>query len=497
MRSRKMNHFFCTCLAAIMLLSGCGGAKEASTESVGPASGEVTVETEQEETIEEAAETGAEEEFTTAIPERDTPDWVADAVLYEVNLRQYTEEGTFAAFGEHLDELKAAGFNTLWFMPIHPIAKKNRAGGLGSYYSVADYQEVNPDYGTKEDFKALVDAAHEKGFHVMLDWVGNHTGWDNPWIEEHPDWYTTENGKIISPAGTGWLDVADLNYDSAAMRKEMIKSMSYWVTEFDIDGFRCDYAPGVPADFWETARYELQQIKPLFFLEEDLGWANKDLLTHAFDCNYNSKVYEHLVLVANGAKSSDFLKLYFPKDIPEGTFVMNYLGNHDTNSYDRTVGETFGEEQLPAFFALAYALPGVPMVYSGDEVANDNALEFMEKDPIDWESTGRDYRELLGILSRLRIENAPLQTGSYAEKEFTTLPAGDKEIFAFQRKKDGKTVTGIFNLSGKPHEANLTDIVKETDTLLLHGAGATYETDAANPAATTTLQPWEWYLLAE
>ena len=175
-----------------------------------------------------------------AIKETKDISWTKDAVIYEVNIRQYTQEGTFDAFSEHLQEIKDMGINTLWFMPIHPISETNRSGKLGSYYSITDYREVNPEFGTKEDFKELVDQAHQMGFHVMMDWVANHTGWDCTWIEEHPDWYTQDQeGNVISPEGMGWPDVADLNYDNKDMRKEMIASMKYWVKEYEIGRASC------------------------------------------------------------------------------------------------------------------------------------------------------------------------------------------------------------------------------------------------------------------
>lgn len=182
-----------------------------------------------------------EDEVVTG--DRLSADWIDTAILYEVNIRQYTEEGTFNAFSEHLERLKEMGVNTLWFMPIHPISQVNKKGTLGSYYAVADYTAVNSEFGTLEDFKALVDKAHDMGFHVIIDWVANHTGWDNVWVSEHPEYYTKgDDGEIISPLDTDWVDVADLDYTNEDMRKAMIDAMSFWVKEVNIDGFRCDYA---------------------------------------------------------------------------------------------------------------------------------------------------------------------------------------------------------------------------------------------------------------
>src|SRR5690554_5544415 len=218
--------------------------------------------------------------------------WSNDAVMYEVNVRQYTPEGTFDAFAEHLPRLKELGVEILWFMPIHPIGEKNRKGSLGSYYSIRDYKAINPEFGTLEDFKALVDKAHGMGFKVLLDFVANHTAWDHHWIETHLEWYTQDSLGNIVPPVADWSDVADLNFDNPDLRAEMLDALKYWVQEADIDGYRCDYAGGVPTDFWETARTELNKIKPVFMLAEDQD--NLDLLNHAFECNYSWTIHHYM-----------------------------------------------------------------------------------------------------------------------------------------------------------------------------------------------------------
>jgi len=250
-------------------------------------------------------------------------EWAKDAVIYEVNVRQYTREGTFDAFAEHLQTLKDMGITTLWFMPIHPISETKRSGVLGSYYSVTDYRAVNPEFGTAEDFKKLVEKAHGMGFTVMMDWVANHTGWDCAWIREHPDWYTKgPDGQITDPIGMGWPDVADLNYDNKELWTEMIDCMAFWVREFDIDGFRCDYANGVPKEFWEQARTELEKIKPLLMLAEDNR--EKDLLEEAFDLNYNWELYDTVVRIAEDKAAVRNMKPYlYNEGYPEGTFRLS------------------------------------------------------------------------------------------------------------------------------------------------------------------------------
>ena len=423
------------------------------------------------------------------------PAWTKDAVIYEVNVRQYSASGLFADFETHLDELWDMGINTLWFMPIFPISKTNRSGSLGSYYSVDDYCAVNPEFGSFEDFKNLAEHAHSMGFHIILDWVANHTGWDNAWITEHSDWYTTKDGKIISPEGMGWPDVADLNYDNPDMRKAMIDSMAFWVKECDIDGFRCDYAQGVPADFWEEARQELEKIKPLFFLEEDLGGQNGALLEKAFDSNYAAKFYETLVGVSNG-KSPDKLQLYLQK-MPENDFAMFYLDNHDVNSYDRTVAEAFSAEKLPAMFGVVFTMPGMPMIYSGTEIGYDHRIAFMEKDPIVWSAGTGDYRGLIGALSALKKAHPALYAGRFGGNlEYIDL--GDKYIYAYRRQADDDSVICVFNLSKKPKEADWAAAGIDTQAnVLLTGKGGAWSAKEQNMTLPGTLEAWEFYIIEE
>ncbi|MCR5032921.1 MAG: alpha amylase C-terminal domain-containing protein [Lachnospiraceae bacterium] len=506
-------------VAAVMLtavlLAGCGNTAQTKEAEESQLSGEASADPADSgaETASEnasvQAELSGEDPAEAAISH--APAWAADAVLYEVNLRQYTKEGTFEAFGEQLETLQEMGINPLWFMPIHPIGKINRISTLGSYYSVADYTDVNPEYGTKEDFAALVSKAHDMGFHVILDWVANHTAWDNPWISEHPDWYTQKDGKIISPEGTGWNDVADLNYDNEAMRQEMIASMAYWVENFDIDGFRCDYAPGVPVDFWEEARQTLSEEKDLLFIAEDLGWVNEKLLNYAFDGNYNSKVYEALVAVSHDNKSADKLKLYMPR-LAEDNFVMNYLDNHDVNSYDRTIYEAFGEGQMHSMLAYIFTAPGMPMIYSGDEIGYNKRIEFMDKDTIDWENGTGDYRELIRLLADLKKEHPALYTGEYGGTYEEPETEG-RQVLTFTRTRGEETILCIFNFSKRPKEDYHLDMDLTGATLLLKGDAETYELgenignekagteEAGNGEEDGTfvlpehLEPWAFYII--
>ncbi len=486
-------------LAAAMLVgTGCGAGEVTDTAVTTEEAAQVAEDGQAGEAAQVAGVGAAGEEQqaeSAEVSETEAPDFMKTAVLYEVNLRQFTPSSSINEFAEHLEEMEEMGINTLWFMPIHPISVTNRSGKLGSYYSVDNYREVNPEFGTKEDFKALVDRAHEMGFHVILDWVANHTGWDNPWITEHPDWYTQKDGKIISPEGMGWPDVADLNYDNAEMRQEMIDCMKYWVTEFDIDGFRCDYAPGVPADFWEDARAQLDQIKDIYMLEEDLGGQASDHLKYAFDSNYAAKVYETLIAVGKGGKTPDKIKIYIPTS-KNNTFPMYYLDNHDVNSYDRTIAQAFEPDVLPSMFTLIFTLPGVPMIYSGDEIAYDHAIAFMEKDTIDWDRTGQNYRPLIRSLADLKGAHPALYSDNTGEGiEFLDL--GNKNLFAFYRIADGDRLLCLYNLSKKEQaDIDLSGILSGSEEVLFSGTGADYAEGGTLPEETHTFAPWEFYVIA-
>ena len=310
-------------------------------------------------------------EDEVVIGERTQADWIDTAIIYEVNVRQYTNEGTFAAFSSHLERLKNMGVNTLWFMPIYPISELNKKGTLGSYYSIRDYKEVNNEFGTLDEFKELVNKAHEMGFHVILDWVANHTGWDHTWITEHSEYYAKdENGNIISPLNTDWNDVAQLDYTNNDMRTAMIDAMKFWIDDIGVDGFRCDYAQGVPLDFWEQARTELDKIKPIYMVAED-GTNSDSLLNKAFDSNYNFELYDALKLASSVPNTADKLESYIKKDLPYGAFKMNFIDNHDKNTYDGTLADRFGEESLGALYTVVFTAEGLPLIYSGNEEDSD------------------------------------------------------------------------------------------------------------------------------
>jgi glycosidase len=391
-------------------------------------------------------------------------DWLKSAVIYEVNVRQFSPQGTFGGFMAHIPRLKNLGVDVLWFMPINPIGKQNRKGSLGSYYSVRDYTAVNPEFGSVEQFKMMVDMAHSLGMKVILDWVANHTAWDHPWITEHPDWYVKDaQGKIVTQYD--WTDVAKLNFKNKAMRKAMTEAMKFWVRECGIDGFRCDVAFLVPPDYWEEARAELETIKPMFMLAE-AEWhpdvnADPAAYTHkAFDANYHWDFMHTSAEINSGKKPLYELKNMLKRDrerFPAKTMRMTFLTNHDENSWNGTVNEKYGERWEP-WSVLTYTLPGsFPLIYSGQEANLNHRLRFFDKDTISWADTGWNYwfRTMNGFKkAHPALWNAP-HGGNF---RLLNLSMGDTaNIFAFKRELDSDAVWVFLNFSEQPVRFRLDD----------------------------------------
>jgi uncharacterized protein (TIGR02611 family) len=382
-----------------------------------------------------------------------TPNWVKDAVIYEVNVRQYTEDGTFDAFREHLPRLKELGVDILWLMPIYPISELNRKGTLGSYYSIANYKAVNPNFGNDADLHELIDAAHSLGFKVILDWVANHTGWDHPWITEHPDWYTQdENGDIVWPPGTDWTDVADLNYDNQNMRDAMVDAMSYWVEEFDIDGFRCDVAGAVSTGFWNDAREALNQLKPLFMLAEDSS--NSLLLQSAFSANYGWKLQDQMRGLAVGDKRTFFFKTFYAWEktkYPTGTFPMTFITNHDENSWNGTEYERYGKF-VKSFSALYFTYTGIPLIYSGQEIGLKRRLAFFDKDEIIWTNSPMTafYKKLISF----KKSNRALD--SFTGGELKGVTTNNDKVLVYKRQKGSNVVLTLINLRKTTQSVTIT-----------------------------------------
>ncbi len=381
--------------------------------------------------------------------------WSIKANIYEVNIRQYTPEGTFKAFEAHLPRLEKMGVKILWIMPINPIGVKNRKGGegsLGSYYSVKNYTEVNPHFGTLQDFKDLVADAHKRGMHVILDWVANHTAWDNPWATEHPDWYKhNDKGELVSPFD--WTDVIQLNYKNQQLRRAMIDAMKYWVEKADIDGFRCDVAGMVPVDFWNEARKELDSIKPVFMLAEDED--NTALMKHAFDMNYTWKMLHLDNDIAQGKQHASDLWGYLKwenETYGPNVYRMYFTSNHDENTWSGTAFKRLGKA-FQAFTVMDYTIPGFPLIYNGEEAGSDKSLRFFTKDTIDWSHT--TYEDFYTTLNKFKAENHALWNGSQGGTLVPLSKGLSQSVFAFYREKDGNQVVVILNLSPVEQEFKL------------------------------------------
>lgn len=318
--------------------------------------------------------------------------WVRRSGLYEVFVRDFSPEGTFRGLTQGLDRIHASGADVLWLMPIHPIGVKNRKGTLGSPYAVKDYRSVNPEYGTPEDFRALVQAVHAKDIKLILDFVPNHTAADHPWVTEHPEYYhrndrgepevpRDETGKL-----TDWTDVLALDYGNPAVRREIIAAMRYWLVEYGIDGFRVDVAGFIPKDFWREATPQLRAAvpRPILLLAE---WGDLEMHRVGFDLTYGWDSYKRVKAVWNGEPASSFVQGELPdmETMPPGGMRMRFTTNHDESAWDNPPMALFGGSAgaRAAFVAIAL-LPGRPLLYNGQEVESPQKLALFEKEAIAW-----------------------------------------------------------------------------------------------------------------
>ncbi len=377
-------------------------------------------------------------------------EWVKDAIIYEVYLRSFSKEGTLKALESRILEIKKLGTTVVWLMPIHPVGKIHRKGLLGSPYSVQDYYAINPEFGTLDDFKSLVNTFHQQGLKIIIDLVANHTAWDNPMLREHPEWYThNASGKIISP-NPDWTDVADLNYDNQELRKYMITMMKYWVHDIGIDGYRCDVAELVPTDFWETAVKELETIKPVLMLSEG---TLPEHHVKAFDLTYSWNMYDVLEKVIRGSTPAtifhDLLKME-SYQFPRGSLRMRFNTNHDKNAWDGPAVEKFTPQGAKATAALVFTYPGVPLIYNGEEVGNNKKLGLFEKTDIDW-SKNDDFRMLYEKLSLLRKKHPALVDGSYSAVQ----NSDRKQVLSFIRIKGEDSVLVVLNFSSTAIKVDL------------------------------------------
>jgi alpha-amylase len=430
-----------------------------------------------------------------------TPELAENAVIYEANIRQYSPEGTFNEFTKDIPNLKKMGVKVLWLMPIHEIGVKNRkAKGdvsieaitdtlekkkyLGSHYSVKDYRSINSNYGTKEDFQKLVDKAHENGIYVILDWVANHTAWDHEWVTKHNNYYTHDKaGKMIAPFD--WTDVAELDFNNKNLRNAMIEDMKYWLTTFNIDGFRCDVAGEVPTDFWDQASAELKKIKPIFMLAE----AEKpELMKKSFDMQYAWEAHHILNGIAQGKKSVkdwDNYMIKIDSILEKDDIYMNFTSNHDENSWNGTEYERMGDA-VETFAAMIYVIPGMPLIYNGQEYDLKKRLKFFEKDTIP--HTVGKMQAVYEKLGKLKLENIALNGGKNPASYKRIPTSDDAKILAFEREKNGKKVIFVANLS-----KNSISFTLPIEGNFINGMNDEKEVFTKNQKC--NFKPWEYKIL--
>lgn len=363
-------------------------------------------------------------------------EWLKGTNIYEVNVRQYTKEGTFKSFQKHLPRLKEMGVEVLWLMPITPISVEVRQGTLGSYYACSSYSQVNPEFGNFDDFKNLVNEIHSLGMKVMIDWVANHTGWGHEWTKLHPDWYMKDvQGNFTEE--NNWHDVIDLNYDVSEMRTAMIDAMKFWIKDFDIDGFRCDMAHLVPLDFWQQARTACDAEKPLLWLAECEMVEYHDVfdITYAWEWMHVTEKIVHKESTVNDIYNELHKYSQYPKDC----YKMFFTANHDENSWNGTEYEKYGDA-AKAFAVFTCVWNGIPLIYSGQELPNHKRLKFFDKDEIEWTDNValNDFYKTLLALHKTSVVN---------DGESFNLPTNDPNVMAFVRKKDDDVLLVLLNFS--------------------------------------------------
>jgi 1,4-alpha-glucan branching enzyme len=419
------------------------------------------------------------------------PNWSKNATIYEVNVRQFTPEGTFKAFESHLPRIKAMGIDIIWLMPINPIGVDQRKGTLGSEYSVKDYYGINPEFGNKEDFKHLVDKIHSMGMHVIVDWVANHSAWDNQLAKDHPDWYTkTEEGNFQPTPWYDWDDVIDFDYDQQGLRKYMTDALKYWVKDFNIDGYRCDTAGFIPTDFWDNAREEMDAIKPVFMLAE---WESRDLHKKAFDMTYSWTLFDKMTAVTRDKKSNGPLIEYMAHDVntfPRNGYRMLFTDNHDMNSWNHNMFYNFGDG-LEASMVLCGTVNGMPLVYGGQEAGLGKSLKFFDKDLIDWSKM--PYEGLFKKLFDLKHKNHALWNGNEGGVMIRIFNDKQDQVISFSRTKDNDRVIAIINYSDKPTTVKLNSKYQKGNyTELFSSAKITLKEDDV-----FELKPWEYKVLVK
>lgn len=419
------------------------------------------------------------------------PGWVKDKIIYEVNLRQFTESGSIKEFRKHLPRLKELGVGILWLMPIYPIGEINRKGSLGSYYAVKDYKAIDPNYGNKDEFRELVMEVHSMGMYLILDWVANHTAWDNELTKTNPEFYTKDSlGNFIPPV-PDWSDVIDLNYDNKNLWDCMAGALEYWVKEFDIDGYRCDVAGMVPTDFWDYATARLRKIKNVFMLAE---WESPEMHLNSFNMTYAWDMHHLLNKISKGESGPAEIIKMVKKDkntYPSDAIRMQFITNHDENSWNGTEFERLGES-VKAMAVLTFTLPGMPLIYTGQEIGLNKRLSFFEKDPVVWHES--EYTPFYQKLCRLKNENSVLHNGDSGGSFREISNSKPEHVLSFSREGKNGQVVVIANLSDKKAEFEIKEKLKGNFRDYFNSNKKTFQ-----KIEKITLSPWayEIYIKSE
>ena len=370
--------------------------------------------------------------------------WAHHTNIYEVNIRQYTHEGTLNAFATHLPRLKDMGVETLWFMPLQPIGKQHRKGTLGSYYSISDYTSMNPEYGTLEDFRSLVEAVHRYGMKVIIDWVANHTSWDHVWTQTHPEFFSKNEHDHFRPPYPDWSDVIHLNYDNRELWNAMVGGMKFWVNNFNIDGFRCDMAHLVPLDFWKHARTELDKGKKLFWLAE----TEESHYHEAFDASYTWEFLHKMEAYWKRETNIDGLFEILQRyndSFPKNAIRMFFTSNHDENSHSGSEYERMGQA-AKTFAVLCATWNGIPLIYSGQELPGTQRLQFFDKDPIQWSGIF-GLQSFYESLLKLHAHHEALRAADENVITFRISTTANDHVFSFLRRNGESEVLVLLNLS--------------------------------------------------
>ena len=414
------------------------------------------------------------------------PEWSSHAVIYQVNTRQFSTSGDFKGVIAGLPHIKALGADIVWLMPIHPIGNKYRKGELGSPYAVKDYFAINPEFGNEGDLKALVEEAHKLSLKVIIDWVPNHSAWDNPLVESHPHWYAKDyKGDFRPSPWWDWSDIIEFDYRQAGLREYMIEALRYWVEKFDIDGYRCDVAGYVPNDFWCQAKDALEQIKPVFMFAE---CENRDLHEKAFNMTYAWSCNETMHDLAHGRCHLDRLRKYYSwneRSWPHNAYRMTFVSNHDKNAWDGTQYEQFGDA-LEAAIVLSVLGEGMPLIHNGQEAGETKRLAFFERDPIEWQ--GHPIGELYRALITLKKSKQVLGNGEFGARMIQVPNTVMDKIFSFVRHNGQEKVFVIINFSSESVDVSFSEPLFEGHYVDWQGN----DEIVFENASVRTILPWQY-----